>query len=57
MLAVNVKGIFTVAIVGDVTDDVRSGRSGRGGQALLTVPETAGDEVADVPPAFVAVIV
>ena len=50
-MAVNVKGAFTVAIIGAVIDDVRSG------QALLTVPETAGDEAADVPPAFVAVMV
>ena len=53
-MAVNVTGTFTVAVIGVVIDDVRSGN---GGQALLTVPEIAGDEAADVPPAFVAVMV
>ena len=50
-MAVNVKGAFTVAIIGAVIDDVRSG------QAMLTVPEIAGDETADVPPVFEAVMV
>ena len=52
-MAVNVTGTFTVAVVGDVMDDVRSGRVG---QALLTVQETVHD-TADVPPAFEAVMV
>jgi hypothetical protein len=51
MLAVKVRGVSTTAVVGDVIVVVRSGHN------IFTVPDTAGEETADVPPAFVAVMV
>jgi hypothetical protein len=50
----NVRAVLSIAALGVGAPAVRSGDTG---QALLTVPDTAGAERAEVPHAFVASMV